>query len=489
MVKLPELARCRILLMAILLAASVVRLVQLGQSSLWNDEVVTMRLARTQGPSALLGLLQEIDATRAPLHPLLLQRWIALLGPADLSGRAFSALCGIVTVALVYWIGLETFDRATGLWASWLCALSPLLVYYSREVRMYALLVLLTCLGWGCLFAQRRAPRPWWLWVYGLSLIALGYTHPLGLLMVAALGLASVLNHRAFGISWRGWLLTHAAVGLALVPWVGRYFDHEPESVTGLLPLRFLFGMPIGFLGGNSGVLLLFALLIVLGQGVVRRAEQGRRRLGLEDPVACGSLVIWLVLPPLVLYAYSRVAQPIFGPARYTLFSGPAYLILVARGLARLPAVLRYPVAAGSAALSVMLLLSMVFRPDLKADWRGAAAFLDQQGSTGIVAVTSADPSRNVEFEAARYYLGPRWIGIPCPRRLSDLAGGKSVVWVSIGLRDGQAAGTLPEEFVNDKIIQQVVDFSGLRLLRVELDPMGDRGSECHDSIEEEYAR
>jgi mannosyltransferase len=468
---MPELARCRIPLIAILLVASVARLVQVGQSSLWYDEVVTMRLARTQGPSALFGLLQEIDATRAPLHPLLLQGWIALLGPSDLSGRALSALCGIVTVALVYWVGLRAFDRATGLWASWLCALSPLLVYYSREVRMYALLVLLTCLGWGCLFAQRRSPRPWWLGLYGLCLIALGYSHPLGLLMIAALGLASVLNHRAFGISWRGWLLTHAAVGLALVPWVGRYFDHEPESVTGLLPLRFLFGMPIGFIGGNFQVLLLFAMLIAFGQGVVHRREEGRLRVGLEHPVACVSLLIWLVLPPLVLYAYSRVSQPIFGSARYTLFSGPAYLILVARGLARLPAVLRYSSAAGSAALSGVLLLSMVFRPDLKADWRGAAAFLDRGGSSGIVAVISADPSRNVEFESARYYLGPHWIVIPCPNRLSDLTGGKIVVWVSIGLRDGQTAGALPEEFVNHKIIQKVVDFPGLRLMRVELDP------------------
>ncbi len=486
---MPMLARGRITLMAVLLAASVVRLVQLGQSSLWYDEVVTMRLARTQGPSALLRLLQEIDATRAPLHPLLLQRWIALLGPTDLSGRAFSALCGIVTVALVYWIGLKTFDRATGLWASWLCALSPLLVYYSREVRMYALLVLLTCLAWGCLFAQRDSPRPWRLWVYALCLIALGYTHPLGLLMVAALGLASVLNHRAFAISWRGWLLAHAAVGLALAPWVGRYFDHEPESVTGLLPLRFLFGMPIGFLGGNSRVLLLLLLLIALGQGVVQRTEQGRRRLGLEDPVACVSLLIWLLLPPLVLYAYSRVAQPIFGPARYTLFSGPAYLILVARGLARLPAALRYPSAAGITAISGVLLLSMVFRPDLKADWRGAAAFLDRQGSSGIVAVISADPSRNVEFEAARYYLGPRWSVIPCPGRLSDLRGGATVVWVSTVLRDGQTAGALPEEFANDTIIQQSVDFSGLRLLRVELAGLRTRRGDGHDSTGEESAR
>ena len=209
----------------------------------------------------------------------------------------------------------QAFDRATGLWAGWLCGLSPLLVYYSREVRMYALLVPITCLGWGSLFARRRAPRPWWLWLYGLSVVALVYTHPLGLLMTAALALASMLFRRAFAITWRGWLLTHAAVGLGLLPWVGRYFDHEPESVSGLLPLKFLLGMPIGFIGGNFVVLLLIVVLIGYGQCFYRGREPGRLRIGLEDPIACVSLLIWLVLPVLLLYAYSRIAQPVFGPA------------------------------------------------------------------------------------------------------------------------------------------------------------------------------
>ena len=56
-----------------------------------------MRLARTESPAALFRLLRQIDATRAPLHPLLLQGWVTLFGPSDASGRAFSVLCGIVT--------------------------------------------------------------------------------------------------------------------------------------------------------------------------------------------------------------------------------------------------------------------------------------------------------------------------------------------------------------------------------------------------------
>jgi mannosyltransferase len=456
-----------IVLMAILLIASVTRMFQLGQTSLWYDEVVTMRLARTEGPEALLHLLTEIDATRAPLHPLLLQEWVAIFGPSGVAGRAFSCVCGIVTVAIVYWVGLRAFDGVTALWACWLCALSPLLIYYSRETRMYALLVLITCLAWGFLFAQARSPRPWRLGCYGLCLIALGYSHPLGLLMAGAIGLAAVLFRRAFGISKRGCVVTHAAVVLAWAPWLRRYVDHPPEFVSGPLSLRFLFGTPIGFIGGNSVVLIFCLMLIAYGLCVFHTREKGRFGIVLEHTVTSISLLIWLTIPPVILYAYSWVAHPIFGPARYTIFVAPAYLILVGRGLAKLPLPLGIAAAAGAAALSGVMLMSTVYRPDLRADWRGAAAYLDRRDPGAVVAVVSADPLRNVEFESARYYFRPGRVVIPCPESIGDLAEGSTRIWVSVGLREGQPVGVLPRELSERENIREVVDFPGLRLMRI----------------------
>ena len=127
-----------ILLIAIVLIASATRMFHLGQTSLWYDEVVTMRLARTEGPSALLKLLTEIDATRAPLHPILLQGWVGVFGPSDISGRAFSCICGIVTVALVYWVGRSAFDGKTALWASWLCAQPAAHLLFPRNAHVRA---------------------------------------------------------------------------------------------------------------------------------------------------------------------------------------------------------------------------------------------------------------------------------------------------------------------------------------------------------------
>jgi uncharacterized membrane protein len=97
----------------ILLAAAGLRFHDLGGLSLWYDEVVSMTLARSPGPVELLRRLDTLDATRAPLHPLLLQGWLALLGESDAAGRAFSAVCGVLTVFLIHRMARRAFDVGT----------------------------------------------------------------------------------------------------------------------------------------------------------------------------------------------------------------------------------------------------------------------------------------------------------------------------------------------------------------------------------------
>jgi len=394
-------------LIGILLVATGLRLWSLGSLSFWYDEVVTLRLASAPGPSALIGLLEEIDATRAPLHPLLLQGWLRLFGPSEASARSLSALFGIATVACVYWIARMSLDRSAGLWAAWLTAVSPLLVYYAREARMYALLVLLTTLCWALLLSPRPSignPSRWKLIAYALGLAALLYTHPLGLLMAAALMLASITAPaRYFGTRTR-WLAVHLVAFLLVAPWIAHYFDHAPEFSTGRLPIKYLLGTPIGFVGGNGLVLLILVAVAVFG--LVRRFV-GRPVSGVDASLG---LILWLVVPPTLLYLYSWIGTPIFGPSRYTLFVAPAYLILVAQGLSRLPMAGKVPIGLLILLLSAQSLCTTVFAPGLKADWRAfgrslATRMVRDPSAAITVLVRSADPSRNVEVETARYYL------------------------------------------------------------------------------------
>jgi hypothetical protein len=459
----------------ILAVAALLRAERLGRLSFWYDEVVTIRLARTAGPAALVDLLGRIDATRAPLHPLLLQGWVKAFGASEASGRAFSAVCGVLTVALIARVGRRAFDDPrAGLWAAALAALSPLLLVYSREARMYAWLALVTCAAWDALLGLRSGASAWRLSLYAAAVAALVYSHPLGLLMAAALATASLVCRRALGLSWGRWLAPHLAASAAVAPWVGRYFDHPPESSVGRLPLRFLLGLPIGFTGGNFLTLLGFVLVIGYGVFTFGRDDRGRLRLGLAAPLATACLLIWLVLPPALLYAYSRVAHPIFGPARYTLFVAPAYLILLGRGLARLPHPVGLATGLVAAALSASAWPAVVFAPDLKADWRASASALDRRDPSGAepVVVVATDPARNVEVETARYYLAPRRQAVAMPTRPEEIArligGSRTRVWVAVGVRDGRLAAPLPPT-LHPRRDADLLDVAGLRLIA--LDP------------------
>jgi 4-amino-4-deoxy-L-arabinose transferase-like glycosyltransferase len=393
-----------VIIVAILAVAAGLRGYKLGQLSFWYDEIVTMRLATAPSTAALFDRLFRIEATRAPLHPLLLHLWIGLFGSSEAAARSLSVVCGIITVVLVYWIGRSIFDRATGLWAALLTAISPPLVYYSREARMYSMLVMISCLCWGLVFSFRQRGFKGQVIAYALLVVALVFCHPLGLLMAATLALGTFLFAREFFGGWRRWLVAQLVAALLFTPWVRYYFDHDPEFLSGRLPLRFLIGTPIGFIGGNAVVLL--GLLSLIGYGLLHRRGSLEVRSDWSGP-AC--LVLWLVLPTVSLYAYSWIAEPVFGPSRYTLYTAPAYLILVAQGLVRLPWLGRACVAVAIITLAMPGLAAVNSR-GAKADWRSFATELAERMARSpetevTVFVECSDTERNKEIQTARYYL------------------------------------------------------------------------------------
>jgi hypothetical protein len=462
------------LLSTILFLAALIRANGLGRLSFWYDEVISMRLARAGDASALVKLLNQIDASRAPLHPLVLQQWVRVLGQSEASARAFSVVCGVLSVVLIYRFARRGFeDSSTALWAAWLSALSPLLVLYAREARMYAWLVLVTCVAWDSLWSLRGSSSASRLGIYALGLAALVYSSVLGLFMAGALCLAALLARRALGQSWVRLLAVHLAAAALVAPWVGRYFADAPEWVVGRQPPWALLGAAIGFTGGNLFTLPAFAGLIGLSLVSWTRREDGRRRPRVDARLANLFLLVWVSVPPLLLYGYSRIWHPIFGPPRCVLFVAPAYLLLVARGLVKLPSWLGILIGAGASVLALLVLPATVYSPDLKPDWRAAAAALDRRDPTGNepVLVVSADPARNLEVETARYYLGPRRAAIAMPVLPHQIEALRQsawpVLWVAASVRDGQLTADLPYP-LKLRRDARIIDVNGLRLIALE---------------------
>ncbi len=294
--------------------------------------------------------------------------------------------------------------------------------------------------------------------------------------MVATQGLASFLNRRAFQFSWRSWLIVHLTIVAAIAPWVRQYLDHAPESTNPFLSLKLLLGMPIAFIGGNFATLLICLCLIAYGLFGFHRRENGDVHFNLEHLPSSVSMLLWLTIPSLFLYVYSHIAHPIFGPARYTLYVGPPYLILISRGLAKLSWRVSFAIVSAGTLLSGIMLVSNVYRSDLKANWRGAAAYLIRHDPSALVTVLAPASSMNTELSTARYYVVPPlrpaipWAGQPSELMLSE-----NSVWVAIGHRHGRPEAKLPAVLIDDKIVQDVVEFSGLRLIRLDF-----RGAQSH---------
>jgi uncharacterized membrane protein len=153
------------------------------------------------------------------------------LGDSEFSLRFFSALAGVAGVLATHRLGSYLYSQRAGLAAALLASVSPFLIYYSQEVRSYALLYFLTAwtmLAWARLLAGAGSHRARRRQVVGAALLtaASAYVHYSGLLMAAVIA-ATVSAVAIFGARRElGRLL--AAAGLAILlylPWAPSLFE------------------------------------------------------------------------------------------------------------------------------------------------------------------------------------------------------------------------------------------------------------------------
>jgi mannosyltransferase len=460
--------RAGLALLAILAVAAALRFVDLNRAVAWGDEATVYNMIRLEGPTATIQTLIATDLTRAPFHPLGVEGLFHVFGKSLYMGRLFSAICGVVAVALVYLLGRQAFDRKTALLACGLAALNPLDVHHSRELRMYECLVLATCCSWALLFSFRQNARRWKQAAYVLSLTVMCYTHPLGGLMVIALMVGCVTLWPELRLSRASWLAMHASVGLLLSPWLLNYFDHRPQAFPRELTARLFLEWPEAFTGGNSEVAAAGVALLIFGIVTSRRNRLAESE-GARWPIdrVSGALLAWFLVPPVLLAVYSLTRHPIFGERRYLLFVGPAYLLLAARGLSTLPVKARVAVLLGFLFFNVQALDRRVFniyRPDV----RTAASLVDSI-DPGATVVVMGDQPRGLSI-CLKLYRDP---ALPSPvipilglgeslRLGQDLPG--EAAWFAIERPKDKPRASVPENLARLYVTDRTYELSYLTL-------------------------
>ncbi|MDM8531229.1 glycosyltransferase family 39 protein [Anaerolineales bacterium HSG25] len=141
----------RVSLLFITLLGFGLRVLYLDQQSLWYDEGISWLMVQHE---SLAGLIRwTADDIQPPAYYLLLWFTSRLFGTSEYALRFPSVLFGTLIIPLIASLTRqiirpqEKLGSSTSLLAALLCAISPILLYYSQEARMYSLLVFEACLS------------------------------------------------------------------------------------------------------------------------------------------------------------------------------------------------------------------------------------------------------------------------------------------------------------------------------------------------------
>jgi len=353
--------RIDVWILLIILLAFGLRLAAIDRQDIWGDEAFSIWLSSQPLPSVVAGGAD----THPPLYPFLLYLWLRLAGSSPLVVRLLSAFIGTLTIPVVYALGRRVFGRLAGGLASLLAAVSPALIYYSQETRMYGLVTLLAAAS--VYWAVRTLPegqyakghswssRPYV--TYILVTLAAAYTHYYAFFVILAENVV-IIFALLRGRRWRGlvrWLVGQGIVALAYIPWIivqsgflgGKASARFQEWDLGTA-LRIV-SKTLGLFGAGLVtpptaawvVVLLFLLAILAGLwGLVRRRQP-----------ESWLIAAYLLLPLILAWAVNPI-MPFFY-ARYLLLIAPAFYLLAAWGMVTIRCLWR-PLGAVGAALLLL---------------------------------------------------------------------------------------------------------------------------------------
>lgn len=148
----------RLALLFLLLFAFALRLWLLDDQGLAYDEAATALMARAT-PAAIIDFHWRAAFEHPPFWQLMMHYWSFSAGQSEVALRFPSVLAGVVTLPLLWQLTRRLgLPNRVAMIVGLLTATAPVLVYYSQEARMYALVLALGVAS--LLLTQRLAINP-----------------------------------------------------------------------------------------------------------------------------------------------------------------------------------------------------------------------------------------------------------------------------------------------------------------------------------------
>lgn len=385
-----------LLLSAIVVIGAVLRFGGIAVPSLWLDEILDYDVATKLTSEPLWRWLTGFASEHGPLF-FATELAGRVAQTPELAARFAPALFGVAAIVIAA-VGCRSGgsgeapspDVAESATFALLLAGSPLAIYYSREARPYALLMLLATALLAVLL-RGKSVRP----VIVLLLLALFTTSgatPLLIATAITAGIAFLLDRRRF-------YALHAiaaVVAVALVPLLYRRMPGT-SATAGFRPLTARFFQRL--LQSFSMAALDVTTIRRAAYVVAALAVIGAIALLLRDRVR-GAIVIGMALLPIAVSLSALWRLRHWYAVRYVATALPAYLLLVAIGItALLRLILR---GRSAAAVPIVAIIAAMFivregwpaactEPYRKLNWRVIAATIHEHAHARDAVLTTND--------------------------------------------------------------------------------------------------
>jgi mannosyltransferase len=289
------------LLMIVALGA-VVRFATLGLPAYWLDEAITVHETH-DGFAGVIHGLRTVEGG-PPLYLSVIWAWQKVFGGSEIAVRSLSALLGTATVPIVYAAARELASRRAGLIAAALTATSPLLIWYSQEVRPYSLLVFLSALTLLYFIRALQREEPRWVWGWAIASALALATHYFALALIAPEAIWLLLRARAGRVRVLWAYAIIGAVGIALIPLLAeqegradyiRLLDRSDRLLA--LPQHFVVGLSVP--GKAVPVLVGCVVVVTVVYALIRADQPCRHAFALASGIGAAGML--LALGPMLL--------------------------------------------------------------------------------------------------------------------------------------------------------------------------------------------
>lgn len=291
------------------------------QQSVWFDEAYSIMLAKQ--PVVNLIHLTSMD-THPPFYYLLLKGWAELFGWSEAALRSLSVLAFGGSVVIGALLVKRLFGVRAALMSLPVVALSPFLLRYGFEIRMYALASLVGVSATYVLVTARETrakAQQWRLYVLYALLVAIGvytlyYTVLLWIAHFVWLVVIAFKNKKP--ILKTPWFAAFVGAVLLFLPWLPVFASQigngalaaisQPmtlDNLGGIVSFAFLY-MPAWQLDGYTTIIVVFVMLLI---GIL---SYNAFKTATKKETTHLLLLVCYFLVPVIMIALLSLVKPLY---------------------------------------------------------------------------------------------------------------------------------------------------------------------------------